>query len=206
MSENCIETFIGETIAEMIKHGVMVSLIPEKSITDENDGQTCAGWFDFEKREFHCATGREDWLEIYAHEYCHFTQWKDDYFGDGGESGLMWEWLAGEEYNDEEVRDAIRTSQLCEWDNEKRTIELIKKFNLPIPIELYTKKSNAYIMFYSLVQKHRKWSKPGYATYQNAKIIAKIIGDRILSDTEILQPPDWFIKIADEECFQHEKE
>ena len=70
-------TFIGQTTLEMLKDGVAVKLYPGKSITDPNDGLSCSGWFDPGEKELVCATGQEDWLEVYAHEYCHYTQWKD---------------------------------------------------------------------------------------------------------------------------------
>jgi hypothetical protein len=49
---------------------------------------------------------------------------------------------------------------------------MIKKWNLPIDVSVYTKKSNAYVLFYNYMLHSRKWSKPSNSPYTNENILA----------------------------------
>jgi hypothetical protein len=55
-------------------------------------------------------------------------------------------------------------------DNEKRTVKLIKKWKLPIDLNDYIKKANAYIQFYNWMRYSKRWSSPGNAPYSNKAI------------------------------------
>lgn len=132
----------------------------------------CSGWFDSESRILVVSMNHKDWIEILAHEYSHMTQWLDkiplwNIATDSLE--LVDLWLAGETIDD--IEEHINNSRDLELDNEKRTVEVIKKFGLSCDIDLYIKKCNAYILFYNYIKESRKWSKPGNGPYSNKKIL-----------------------------------
>jgi hypothetical protein len=52
----------------------------------------------------------------------------------------------------------IRDIQECERDAERRGLKLIKKYKLP-DVKDYIQRANAYILFYEVIRKHRKWCK-----------------------------------------------
>jgi hypothetical protein len=48
---------------------------------------------------------------------------------------------------------------------------MIKKWNLPIDVPTYTKKANAYVLFYNHLKTSRNWSVPGNSPYGNKRIL-----------------------------------
>ena len=143
--------------------------------------------------------GREDWIELYAHEYCHYTQHKDDFMAQFNDD-VVWEWLAGKDYTYEAVEASVRDSQALEADNERRTVELIKKYGLPIDVGAYRQKCNAYIMFYTVVLKTRLWPEGTNPTYTDPAIFRTFPSDRILEDHEFLECSDDFYDAIVERC------
>jgi hypothetical protein len=65
-------------------------------------------------------------------------------------------------------------SRELELDNEKRSVALMKKWDLKIDIDDYIRKANAYVMFYNYMYHSRKWSAPGNAPYSNPNIVSKM--------------------------------
>jgi hypothetical protein len=194
--------FVGKTVLEMAAKGIKIQLSPGKSIL-HSDGTNCSGWFDPAEKEFACATGSESWLEIYAHEYCHFTQWLDGVLkeeGDVENEDAIWEWLGGADFPFETVEMSVRASQDLEADNERRTVALIRKYDLPIDVTTYIQKSNAYLLFYDVVLRTRRWSNGDTPSYSVPEIYQKLPGDRILDNSELRSSPVWFQDMVKERC------
>lgn len=155
-------------------YGVKCSLRHVSYVKVDNNIQ-CAGYFDDEGSEtpvLVVAMNRLDWLEILVHEYCHLTQWKDrdSLWNKAGRSLILVDdWLNDKpiskiDYHLSMVRD-------LELDNEKRAVELIKKWDLDIDIDNYIKKANAYVQFYNYLKISRRWSRPENSPYKNINII-----------------------------------
>lgn len=132
----------------------------------------CSGYFCEETMKLVVAGKSKDWLGILVHEYCHLTQWQDkkSNIWNRGSTGVthLDDWLSGKKIRS--VKTAITNSRDLELDNEKRSVKMIKKWNLPIDIVDYTKKANSYIQFYNWMRFTRKWSRPGNAPYSNKNI------------------------------------
>ena len=132
----------------------------------------CGGYFDGDgvKPTLAYAKGHVQSLELLAHEYCHMTQWIDRIpLWDKGGIGYVEPWLKGKDV--ENIDEHINNARDLELDNEIRTVEMIKKWDLPIDIDLYVKKSNAYILFYNYLKVSRKWSSPSNSPYGNKNIL-----------------------------------
>ncbi len=56
-----------------------------------------------------------------------------------------------------------------ELDNEKRSVAIIKAWDLPIDVKTYTQKANAYIQFYNWMFFTRRWCTPQNSPYKNPK-------------------------------------
>ena len=82
--------------------------------------------------------------------------------------GHLEDWLAGKRKKN--IKQHIDKSRDLELDNEKRSVKLIKQWNLPIDIKDYIKRANAYVQFYNWMYYSRKWSKPGNSPYRNQAI------------------------------------
>lgn len=137
----------------MINSGFLVKLLPK------HKSKGCAGWVDFNSNQFICCTAREDFLEIFIHEYCHFLQTKDKRFVDicNDNSSAFWAWLSGTETNTEELDNAVAKVIELEHDCDSRVLKLIKKHKLSIDPNLYAAKANTYHTSYLLIREIRKW-------------------------------------------------
>lgn len=132
----------------------------------------CSGYFCEETMKLVVAGKSKDWLGILVHEYAHLTQWQDTRTniwkrGSTGVTNLD-DWLGGKKIRS--VKKAIEWSRDLELDNEKRSVKLIKKWKLPIELNDYIKKANAYIQFYNWMRYSKRWSRPGNAPYSNKAI------------------------------------
>ena len=58
-----------------------------------------------------------------------------------------------------------------ELDCEKRVVDRIKEYNLPLDIPTYTKRANAYALFYNYMHSNRAWYKIGHEPYNDPKIL-----------------------------------
>jgi len=174
-----IDRFLEFVREETLKNGVFLREESSSSIK-LNEAVECSGYFDSKGEEelgntqptLAFSRDREDWIEILAHEYCHMTQWLDD-IPEWRESEdsitVLHKWLEGEEVEDIEYH--INISRDLELDNEKRTTRILEEFELPVNLELYVRKSNAYVLFYNWLKETRRWSKPENSPYKNVAVI-----------------------------------
>jgi hypothetical protein len=183
------QTFIDYVKSECKKHKVKFKPY-KRGYVKLADGVKCGGFFDDSDHPavLAFAQGREDFLGLMVHEYCHMTQWLEKIpLWKEAEDGLsrMWDWLSGTEVED--IDGAINIARNLELDNEKRTVEMIKKWNLPIDVNEYIKKANAYIIFYNYLRISRKWSDPTNSPYRNQNIV-DAMSDKFDMDYENLSP------------------
>ncbi|CAB4143552.1 hypothetical protein UFOVP449_217 [uncultured Caudovirales phage] len=155
------------------KHGVKCELRNVKYLRLSGNIQ-CAGYFDTsaERPVLVVSIGRPEWIEILVHEYCHLTQWKEQpEFWNNAIVGItkLDEWIAGEDV--ENIEHYLGLVRDLELDNEKRSVELIRKWGLDIDVEQYIRKANAYIQFYNYMGKTRRWSNPQNAPYSNQNVV-----------------------------------
>ena len=163
--------FIKHVKQECKKHNVKCILKNTKTV--QLDGSSrCSGYFDEESLVV--AMNRPDAMQILVHEYCHLTQWVDQceiwvHSTNYQSHDKLYRWLAGEDIKD--IEQAIAICRDIELDNEKRSVKMIKKFNLDIDIDLYIKKANAYIQFYNYLLISRRWCKPSNTPYKNNTLV-----------------------------------
>lgn len=145
-------------------HGVNLVLSPSRNVilTDDYKNE-CSGYFDGETKLFVVACGKpaEEWMQVFVHEACHMDQWiqKDPRLGAWGNAcAAMWEFLQGKRLLNKaqlrKVEDLIMQSEL---DCEMRSVEKIKEWGLPIPLEKYIKGANAYVFSYRLMGTYMKF-------------------------------------------------
>jgi hypothetical protein len=174
MVKKSTKAFIDHVKSECAKYGIKCKLKPVSYLRLSNNIK-CSGYFDESSLELVCAMNREDSLEILVHEYAHMTQWLDNC--DIWKKMIKYDsvnkmdaWLSKKEV----VRDYkkhIDIVKYLELDNEKRSVNIIKKFNLDIDLDHYIKKANAYVQFYNHIKTTRRWSTPKNSPYTNVSVI-----------------------------------
>jgi hypothetical protein len=154
-------------------YGVDLILSSGKSV-NITDTIKVGGYFsdesDGDKPILACAMGQPNFekaITLLLHESSHLDQWqeKSDLWMKSSGISIIDEWLDGKNVDSKKLELAFKTSIDIELDCEKRTIKKIIKYKIPINVEEYKQRSNAYILFYNYVKKHRKWSIPGNPPY-----------------------------------------
>ena len=170
------EKFINFVKSECEAHGVQFKPY-KRSYIKMTDSIKCSGFFDDgssnEKGKpiLAFAHGNPEYLGVLAHEYCHLTQWIDGIplWKKSEESmGFIDLWLSGEDVSD--INKHLGLARDLELDNEIRTVEIIKKWHLPIDIKSYIQAANAYVMFYNYLKISRRWCIPPNTPYRNPRV------------------------------------
>lgn len=196
-----MKSFISDSILDMVNSNVKIILSNKNDVlfcTDSMDRSN--GYFCGNPREFCVAVNKpqKQWLPVFIHEYNHFLQWKEkskewfdcrDYFFDP--------WLSGKEYARRTINVGIRTIINVELDCEKRSVQMIKDRNLPINIDDYIKKANAYVLFYSIIKEKREWYN--VSPYDVSEII-DVMPNYFLDDYS--KPPQKYKKLVLKHCFK----
>lgn len=166
-------SFLNHVKRECKLHGIKFDLRKRSSYLRLSGNIKCSGYFDAQNKQLVVAAKRNDWVEILVHEYGHLTQWAErcpEWIAGEPTVDHIDRWLQGEEV--ENIYDHIRCSRNLELDNEKRSVELIKRFELPIDLDRYVKKANGYIYFYTWMMSTRRWSTIENSPYSNETIIS----------------------------------
>lgn len=148
----------------------------------------CSGYFyeDGETAQLVCATNRNQFVTTLAHEYCHATQWLDniDLWEKSGDSlNKLEEWLSGKRIKN--IKKHLAISRELELDNEKRTVKLLKKWDLDIDLKEYIRRANAYVLFYNYLGISRRWCSPYNSPYRNEKLLS-VMSDKFDMNYEYL--------------------
>lgn len=139
-------------------------------LPEESADMASSGFFDDAQGILAVGTMKPvvDWFPVLLHEYSHMRQWIEDPRGwaAAGECEELWDWLDGSlELTKAELRRTVDSVRGIETDCEQRTIRLIEE-NPEFGIDPgeYGKKANAYMYFYTMVARERKWytKKPPY--------------------------------------------
>lgn len=166
-----IKYFTAFVKAECRKEGVKCDLRNTQYVKI-SDSIKASGYFDGTVPTLVCSMGRGDSIEILVHEYSHLTQWREKiplWVQSEKSMDLIDEWLSGKEVKN--IEEHIKISRDLELDNEKRSVKIIKQFNLPINVENYIKKANSYIHFYNYMMISRRWCTPTTSPYTNKRLL-----------------------------------
>lgn len=155
-------------------YGIKCSL-RNSTFVKADRGIPCAGWFEDKNNLLVVAMKAKDWSEVLVHEYAHITQYvENNIIYQKGNIGCikMDQWLSGKSVkNINQYMDAVREMEL---DNEKRSVNLIKTFQLDINVDNYIRKANAYIHYYNWLKETRKWCSPKNYPYNNKRLLSKM--------------------------------
>ena len=167
--------FVKFVKAQCKKYDVTCKLVKAPSVFTNDEGiSECSGYFDGDNRQLVCAIGvNPEWIGILAHEYCHLTQWVEDApiwkkSEKHNTYTLVNSWLSGEPVRN--IKFHLGVCRDLELDNEKRTVNVIKKFGLDVNLDEYIQKSNAYVHYYNYMYYNRKWCTPTNSPHRVADV------------------------------------
>jgi hypothetical protein len=161
--------------------GVAVYVEHDRYINDE-DGDA-NGWFDYTIPKLAYAKGHDKWFPVLLHEYNHMQQWIDKdplLMGDQQVEAdeYLWDWLAKDiELTAKKSREYILSTLLMELDCDRRSHKMITELDLPLDPDYYAQTANAYVLFYHLVLKHRKWYEIDEEPYHIDEIVSEMPTD-----------------------------
>lgn len=140
-------------------YGMLLGLSKGKDI--DCDGLRVGGFFAEADGIILVAGANPRWFSILIHEYGHFLQWVEK-CRVGKTFNRHWRAWDGWLKDDRKLsKRVLHTKFLAvrnfELDCEKRAVELIKRYKLPINIQSYIQDANCYMFFYAYVKKHRIW-------------------------------------------------
>ena len=124
-----------------------------------------SGYFSELDNEIVVGINTDSWIEVLVHEFCHYIQytenckeWQALEMDNDNACNLMWLWINKEiELKEKEIDVIFKKVQSMELDCERRTVNLIKKYKLPIDVKQYITEANIYIYFYNFAAKNRLW-------------------------------------------------
>ncbi len=208
-----------ENVNRFIKHvkkvakeyGIKVCLYNKENIvlskaTDDH----CSGFFSDTDKKLVVATKKDmdKWVGVLAHEFGHLMQyvegapaWTNLYLeGKDDSCSKFFNWL----FDDLELHPELvdyHTNRLVEleFDAEKRSVEFIKEFDLPIDIPEYIQKANSYIWFYSVVKTQKKWCAKNKSPY-DLKRVYSLCPDKWVKNP--FKPSKKYIESCTKHCFE----
>lgn len=157
---------LADAISNLQKHNVSIILSYDKKVRS-SDGKYCKGYWEDDDKDnpvFACSIrgSPESWIGVFAHEYCHFLQWLDkdiiwkryhDLDGD-----ILCDCIDNKPVKAKDLDYYMDTVRDIEWDCEKRTVKLLKKYGIPLNIDDYIRAANIYIFYYTYLKTSRKWT------------------------------------------------
>ncbi|MFA5312879.1 MAG: hypothetical protein WC375_06095 [Methanomassiliicoccales archaeon] len=160
--------FVSKVKDELQARGIELYLSNHCSVNFNEDHTRVSGYWDEEAKKMTVAVGMSErnWVGSLVHEYAHFCQYveKCPVWRHANRYNSLWAWLIGnKDLQTDALMKEIKAVRNMELDCERRTVKLIKKYHLPVPIEWYIRGASAYIYYYNFLPECRKWFSPKMA-------------------------------------------
>lgn len=181
-----VTNFLRRELKKCKDNGVRIHMPSSTNLFDLSGN--CSGYFDENPLTLAVAVkgSYKKWLPVFVHESCHMDQWlEQDPVWTKRVSrykalNLFDKWLSGKIKLDKYIKkDLIDCILNIELDCEKRTVEKIIRNKLPIKLETYIRKSNAYVWSYRILQKTRSWD---HCTVYDHPLVLKTMPTEFIED------------------------
>lgn len=146
----------------------------------DDDSNNCRGSFNDIDKELRVTLvdDNEGWIGVLVHEYSHLEQWLEQSpiyvakYRNLDPTSVVDYWLDGKEYGNKTLDACFMKVKELEFDCEKRAVENIKKWKLPIDIPKYIKGAIAYTYYYDFLRNTR--NKSSVIPYEEANVLELI--------------------------------
>jgi hypothetical protein len=151
---------------------------------------------------------KKHWFMTFIHESSHMDQciegakaWTDlkvnNLSADACE--LVFYWLDGLiELNPKQLKDYVHRTMMLELDCEIRSATKVRSHEFDLDLDEYIQQANAYVYFYPLLRKTRKWYSVGKEPYTIKEICSQMPKD---FDNDYTQIPAKFEKLYRKYCY-----
>jgi hypothetical protein len=148
-----------------------ISLFLNQDIDYSYKFNDCAGVFDGYTLRVNFKISKSNWLYVLVHEFCHLQQyiqkvsvWKNLRIKYNGVTdnliNIYQNWLDYKRVGNKIAKKCCKKIVQLELDCEKRTINMIKKWDLPINLTNYIQNANMHLYSYVFSLKNRNENKP----------------------------------------------
>jgi hypothetical protein len=150
-----IQRLENEIAEYCLKNGIVLDVEDTDVCQTPKDKADCIGYFDDETKEIHIAKKNKDYLPTLCHEFSHAKQLVEgaevfkNYKYNGHDCQALIELQKNNKIKVLDVEVFMKAIRI-EWDCEKRTIELIRRYNICDSIT-YIKKANSYLYSYAML-------------------------------------------------------
>lgn len=134
------------------------------------DGFISLGYFDAEK--ICVATKNSRWIEVLAHEYSHFIQWKvgsplyRKCFGPTNNyADVVDGWIMGKKFSPQKVKKAFETYRAMERECERLAFSIMLEHGIKFDMERFAQEANCnvYMYYFMETQRVRNFRKDPYS-------------------------------------------
>ena len=201
------QQYIDDTVKHANKNNFTVHLIQKRSVTS-GDGAKVNGFLSDDARMLAVATGKpkSKWFSTFLHESCHMDQsieqaqvWKDLTIDGQDATDLVFMWLNHTvELNRRQLNKYTYRSAMVELDCERRSAKKIVKYGFDIDVKEYTQRANAYVYFYLVMRRTRKWYTIGKEPYNVKSVWSEMPDD---FDNNYTRLPAKYAKLYERFCY-----
>jgi len=163
--KHSMKRFFKDIISTCKIAGIKINLHDSAYVKIAEDAEA-AGYFCGEDMELVAAIGGknlEHALGTIVHEYCHLEQWAEDAkvwrtFEANDSMDTLHKYLEGKKISKKKARKAFDEVIALEADCERRTMEMIKLYDLPVNLKKYAKRAEKDLESYNVMFKTKKWA------------------------------------------------
>ena len=128
------------------------------------DASEVSGYFEEESKSIKVSTKYEKYLGVLVHEFNHFQQYIENdplYFNGVEHIDKVWNWLSDDfKFSGEgHKKEAFRAVIAMELDCERRSVAMIKEYQLDVPLDEYIIDAYIYLSYYNFMKKYKTWYK-----------------------------------------------
>lgn len=175
------------------KNGVRFRPVDDDHVIMQGRSIRCQGYFSAPLNHqplltFATKMPFETWFRIAIHEFSHMEQWLEETEEVSPEIySQFWNWLEYKiELTPAQVHAIVLMIRQRELDAERRTLETIKKYQLPLDTHFVAKDMNWYLYSYQYAQQFREWLPNKDRSYDAERAIVSVMPDTLNNDYDTI--------------------
>lgn len=195
--------YLDMRISQASEVGIEVKLLPQRYVIESNAKWT--GLFDAEEKSVELARKSPYFWPVMIHEFCHMDQWiektpEEQAYNKCKLLERFDDFFQGKtNFTLEQQLIAMNVMRALEFDCEKRVVNQITTYDLPIDIPTYIQQANAYMYYHAVMfmlrRLHVKKSPSRH------KAIYSTMPTEFLTEKEYDNPPVEFVLRCLKYCY-----